>query len=277
MGKKKAKKRAKKQAKKRAKKRSPARKKRKPAPANGANLGFEEKLWATADKLRGHMDAAEYKHVVLGLIFLKYISDAFQERHEELKSTPNADPEDRDEYVGENVFWVPPNARWAYLQKSAKQSTVGKLVDEAMDAIERDNPSLKGVLTKDYARPSLDKTRLGELIDLIAGIGLGDAASRSQDILGRVYEYFLGRFANMLIHLTPNGTICSVCAWRVRVSQNRWRSFRRGSRPRRRVLLIWCRAAGPMALPVRVAGAGGPSACRAVASTSVSRVGIRSP
>jgi len=198
LGKKKtAKKRTKKKkAAKKAKKRSPARKKSKAGRESSASLGFEEKLWAAADKLRGHMDAAEYKHVVLGLIFLKYISDAFQERYEKLNSTPHADPEDRDEYLGENVFWVPPNARWAYLQKSAKQPTVGKLVDEAMDSIERDNPSLKGVLTKDYARPSLDKTRLGELIDLIAGIGLGDAASRSKDVLGRVYEYFLGKFAN---------------------------------------------------------------------------------
>jgi type I restriction enzyme M protein len=171
-------------------------KKSKPAGGNGGNLGFEEKLWAAADKLRGHMDAAEYKHVVLGLVFLKYISDAFQERYEALKADKHADPEDRDEYTAENVFWVPKPARWDKLQAAAKQPTIGKLLDDAMVAIEKENPSLKGVLAKDYARPSLDKHRLGELIDLIGTIGLGDRESRSQDILGRVYEYFLGKFAN---------------------------------------------------------------------------------
>jgi type I restriction enzyme M protein len=163
---------------------------------NGANLGFEEKLWQAADKLRGHMDAAEYKHVVLGLVFLKYISDAFQERYEKLRSEPHADPEDRDEYTAENVFWVPKPARWPHLQGSAKQTTIGKLLDDAMDAIEKANPPLKGVLPKDYNRPALDKHRLGELIDLIGTIGLGDAENRSKDILGRVYEYFLGQFAS---------------------------------------------------------------------------------
>ncbi len=156
---------------------------------NGANLGFEQQLWQMADKLRGHMDAAEYKHVVLGLIFLKYISDAFQERYETLKKEPHADPEDRDEYTAENVFWVPKVARWPRLQDNAKQPTIGKLIDDAMVAIEKENPSLKGVLSKDYARPSLDKHRLGELIDLIGKIGLGDKESR-------VYEYFLGQFAS---------------------------------------------------------------------------------
>jgi type I restriction enzyme M protein len=163
--------------------------------SNGATLGFEQKLWAAADKLRGHMDAAEYKHVVLGLIFLKYISDAFQERYEALKTEKDADPEDRDEYTSENVFWVPPRTRWPQLQKNAKQPTIGKLIDDAMVGIEKENPSLKGVLPKDYGRPDLDKTRLGELIDLIGTIGLGDKDSRSKDILGRVYEYFLGQFA----------------------------------------------------------------------------------
>ncbi len=168
-----------------------------PAKAkNGANLGFEQQLWAAADKLRGHMDAAEYKHVVLGLIFLKYISDAFQERYEALKKEPHADPEDRDEYKAENIFWVPKAARWPHLQGNAKQPTIGKLIDDAMVAIEKENPSLKGVLPKDYARPSLDKHRLGELFDLIGTIGLGDAQNRSHDILGRVYEYFLGQFAS---------------------------------------------------------------------------------
>jgi type I restriction enzyme M protein len=163
---------------------------------NGAHLGFEEKLWAAADKMRGHMDAGEYKHVVLGLIFLKYVSDVFEERHTALRSEKNADPEDRDEYTAENIFWVPKAARWASLQNNAKQPTIGKLIDDAMTAIEKENPSLKGVLSKDYARPALDKQRLGELIDLIGTIGLGDAASRSKDILGRVYEYFLGKFAS---------------------------------------------------------------------------------
>jgi len=163
---------------------------------NGANLGFEEKLWAAADKLRGHMDAAEYKHVVLGLIFLKYISDAFTERYDEVKKDKHADPEDRDEYTAENVFWVPKIARWDKLQAAAKQPTIGKLLDDAMLAIEKENPTLKGVLPTDYARPTLDKHRLGELIDLIGTIGLGNSESRSQDVLGRVYEYFLGKFAN---------------------------------------------------------------------------------
>jgi len=165
--------------------------------SNGANLGFEEKLWQAADKLRSNMDASEYKHVVLGLIFLKYISDAFNEVYQELVNDPEklADPDDIDEYKSKNVFWVPRKARWDYLQKNAKQPTIGRLVDDAMDAIERDNPNLKGVLPKNYAREALDKQRLGELIDLIGTIGLGDKESRSKDILGRVYEYFLGKFA----------------------------------------------------------------------------------
>lgn len=162
---------------------------------NGNGLGFEEKLWAAADKLRGTMDAAEYKHVVLGLIFLKYISDAFLEKYNVLKNEEHADPEDRDEYSAENVFWVPQKARWAFLQNKAKDPKIGQLLDKAMSEIEQENPSLKGVLPKDYSRPALDKTRLGELIDLIATIGLGDKESRKKDILGRVYEYFLGRFA----------------------------------------------------------------------------------
>ncbi len=162
---------------------------------SGANLGFEAKLWMAADKLRGTMDAAEYKHVVLGLIFLKYISDAFLEKYKTLQKEKFADPEDRDEYLAENVFWVPSEARWHFLQDNARNPNVGQLVDEAMAAIERDNAALKGVLPKDYARPALDKARLGELIDLIATIGLGDEESRKKDILGRVYEYFLARFA----------------------------------------------------------------------------------
>lgn len=161
-------------------------------------INFEGKLWQTADKLRNNMDAAEYKHVVLGLIFLKYISDAFKEVYDELKKDPEglSDPEDKDEYKSRNDFWVPREARWDHIQKKAKQPTIGKDVDDAMDAIERDNPSLKGVLPKNYARPALDKQRLGELIDLIGTIGLGDKESKSKDILGRVYEYFLGQFAD---------------------------------------------------------------------------------
>lgn len=163
---------------------------------NGANLGFEQKLWQAADKLRNNMDAAEYKHVVLGLIFLKYISDAFGQVYKELKEDPNSDPEEKDEYKSRNIFWVPQEARWEFLQKKAKQPTIGKIIDDAMDAIERDNPSLKGVLPKNYAKEALDKQRLGELIDLIGTIGLGDRESRAKDILGRVYEYFLGQFAD---------------------------------------------------------------------------------
>ncbi len=165
---------------------------------NGANLGFEDTLWAAADKLRNNMDAAEYKHVVLGLIFLKYISDAFEEKRLQLAadSSEGADPEDADEYRASNIFWVPKEARWDSLLSQAKQPTIGKLLDDAMVAIERDNLSLRGVLPKEYARPTLDKQRLGELIDLVATIGLGDRASRSRDILGRVYEYFLSQFAS---------------------------------------------------------------------------------
>ena len=157
---------------------------------------FETVMWQAADKLRGNLDAAEYKHVVLGLIFLKYVSDAFEEKHAQLAKETGADPEDRDEYLAENIFWVPPEARWSYLRGRAKDPLIGKLIDSAMVAIERDNPSLKGVLPKDYARPHLDKQRLGELIDLIGNIGLGDKESRSKDILGRVYEYFLSQFAS---------------------------------------------------------------------------------
>jgi type I restriction enzyme M protein len=163
-----------------------------------ANLGFEAKLWLAADKLRNNLDAAEYKHVVLGLIFLKYISDSFLEKYEQLSADTDsgADPEDADEYLAENVFWVPKEARWEHLQDNAKSADIGKLVDDAMVAIERDNRRLKGVLPKNYARPALDKQRLGELIDLIGTIALGDAENKSKDILGRVYEYFLGKFAS---------------------------------------------------------------------------------
>ena len=171
---------------------------KKPDKKGGGDLGFEDKLWKTADELRGSMDAAEYKHVVLGLIFLKYVSDAFIERHRQLvaEAAEGADPEDADEYRAHNVFWVPKEGRWEKLQSQAKQPNIGKLVDDGMVAIERDNPTLKGVLPKDYARPALDKQRLGALIDLISTIGLGDEESRKKDILGRVYEYFLSQFAS---------------------------------------------------------------------------------
>ncbi|AFM13310.1 type I restriction-modification system subunit M [Turneriella parva] len=167
-------------------------------PTQSANLGFEATLFKAADKLRNNMDAAEYKHVVLGLIFLKYISDAFQEKHDQLvaEQAQGADPEDRDEYKADNIFWVPKEARWSFIQAKAKMPEIGKLLDDAMDAIEHDNESLKGVLPKNYARPALDKQRLGELIDLIATIGLGRKENKSKDILGRVYEYFLSEFAS---------------------------------------------------------------------------------
>lgn len=166
--------------------------------SSAANIGYESELWKTADTLRGSMDAAEYKHVVLGLIFLKYISDAFEEKHAELEAekSQGADPEDPDEYRALNIFWVPLEARWSLLKAQAKQSTIGQFIDDAMTSIERDNPSLKGVLPKDYARPALDKQRLGQLIDLISNIRVGDAEARSRDVLGRVYEYFLSQFAS---------------------------------------------------------------------------------
>ena len=163
-------------------------------------LQLERTLWQAADKLRSNMDAAEYKHVVLGLIFLKYISDAFQERYNKLKDEEpetGADPEDKDEYVAERIFYVPPSARWSWLQGRAKMPSIGKDIDDAMDAIEKDNPVLKGVLPKDYARPTLDKQRLGELIDLIGSITLSkEGKGKDKDILGEVFEYFLGQFAD---------------------------------------------------------------------------------
>jgi type I restriction enzyme M protein len=165
------------------------------------NLELEKTLWQAADKLRNNMDAAEYKHVVLGLIFLKYISDAFDELYQKLeaeKEETGADPEDKDEYTAERIFFVPPQARWKkWLQKRAKLPTIGKDIDDAMDAIEKDNPSLKGVLPKDYARPALDKQRLGEIIDLIGSISLNkNGKAKGKDVLGDVYMYFLGQFAD---------------------------------------------------------------------------------
>src|ERR1019366_6499555 len=164
-------------------------------PQNGANLGFEAQLFLAADKLRGNLEPSDYKHVALGLIFLKYISDAFEAKHTALLADDPDSAEDQDEYLAENVFWVPKDARWTYLQANAKQPTIGKLIDDAMLAIEANNPSLKGVLPKDYNRPALDKVMLGELIDLISGIALHEQDGKARDLLGRVYEYFLAGFA----------------------------------------------------------------------------------
>ncbi len=163
---------------------------------NSTIVGYEPQLWQAANTLRGSMDAAEYKHVVLGLIFLKYVSDVFEEHYLRLKNTPYADPEDPDEYRAENIFWVPQEARWDRLKANARQPNIGQLVDQAMDAIERENPTLRGVLPKDYARSSLDQGRLGELIDRITNIQVGGDEARAQDVLGRVYEYFLSQFAS---------------------------------------------------------------------------------
>ena len=166
-------------------------------PQGGAITGHEAELWAMADTLRGSMDAAEYKHVVLGLIFLKYISDAFEERHAAVLDEWGEDAaEDRDEYLAENILWVPREARWSHLKGQARQPDIGQAVDDAMAAVERENPSLRDVLPKEYARPALDKQRLGQLIDMIGNIRVGDREARSRDVLGRVYEYFLSQFAS---------------------------------------------------------------------------------
>jgi type I restriction enzyme M protein len=161
----------------------------------GANLGFEAQMFLAADKLRKNLEPSDYKHVALGLIFLKYISNAFEAKRAALLAEDAAAAEDPDEYLAENVFWVPKEARWSHLQASAKLPTIGKLIDDAMAEIEKANPGLKGVLPKDYNRPALDKVMLGELIDLISGIGMGEPGDKAKDILGRVYEYFLGGFA----------------------------------------------------------------------------------
>ena len=166
---------------------------------NGALVGYEADLWRMADALRGSMDAAEYKHVALGLIFLKYISDAFGEARARLQADSHqtgADPDDPDEYRADNIFWVPPEARWQHLQAQAIQPNIGQTVDAAMVAIERENPSLRDVLPKEYARPALDQQRLSQLINMISNIRVGDAEARGRDVLGRVYEYFLSQFAS---------------------------------------------------------------------------------
>jgi len=162
---------------------------------NTGNIGFEETLWKAADKLRGSMDASEYKHVVLGLIFLKYISDKFETKFNALVEEGAGFEEDRDEYEAENIFWVPKEARWTFIKDNAKDSKIGQYIDDAMILIEKENPSLKGVLDKRYARPEIDKRRLGELIDLISTIKLHQNGEK--DLLGRVYEYFLGQFASV--------------------------------------------------------------------------------
>ncbi|MGO1069779.1 type I restriction-modification system subunit M [Lysobacter sp. CA199] len=168
-----------------------------PVPSRelGPELDYADKLWKAADKLRGNMEPSDYKHVALGLIFLKYISDAFEARYAELLTEGTQAAEDKDEYLADNIFWVPKEARWSYLKANAKRPGIGTFIDDAMRAIEKDNDSLKGVLPKDYARPALNKVMLGELIDLISGIALAEGGSRSRDVLGRVYEYFLGQFA----------------------------------------------------------------------------------
>lgn len=161
---------------------------------SSANIGFEETLWKSADKLRGSMDSAEYKYVVLGLIFMKYISDKFETKYEELVEEGDGFEEDRDEYEAENIFWVPKEARWGYLKDNAKDPKIGQIIDDAMILIEKENSTLAGVLDKRYAKPELDKRRLGELIDLISTIKLHKNGEK--DLLGRVYEYFLGQFAS---------------------------------------------------------------------------------
>lgn len=160
-----------------------------------ATIGFEDQLWASADKLRNNMDASEYKHVILGLIFLKYVSDTFMEKHEELMEDDPDFAEDRDEYTAEGIFWVPENARWNYIAEKSKQSEIGAVIDEALDNIEKENETLRGVLPKNYSRPELDKRILGEIVDLFTNINIGGTIEKEKDVLGRVYEYFLGKFA----------------------------------------------------------------------------------
>lgn len=155
---------------------------------------LEQKLWETADTLRGNVSSSDYKEIVLGLIFLKYISDSFEKKHSELTKLPNVEPEDRDEYRAKNIYWVPKQARWSFIRDFAKQPSIGTIIDGAMEEVEKDNPDLKGVLFKNFARESLDKRRLGELIDIISTIDM--SGSDKGDVLGQVYEYFLGKFAH---------------------------------------------------------------------------------
>lgn len=161
----------------------------------GVNLGFEQNLWEMADKLRGNIESSEYKHVVLGLIFLKYISDAFEEKYSELVDEAEGFEEDMDAYTADNVFFVPKDARWDNIKTQAKKPTIGQIIDDAMVAVEKSNDGLKGVLPKNYARPEIDKAKLGELIDQFS-FKVGDKEARAKDVLGRVYEYFLGKFGS---------------------------------------------------------------------------------
>ncbi len=171
---------------------------RSPRPSsNGATIGFEKELWTAADKMRGNMEPSEYKHVALGLIFLKFISEAFEAKYAELQADDLSDPEDIDEYLAANIFFVPEESRWSKLQANAKQPTIGTLIDDAMRGLESANPSLKGVLSKDYARPSLNKTMLGELIDAFSKLTMTGDDGKGRDVFGRVYEYFLNGFAGV--------------------------------------------------------------------------------
>lgn len=164
------------------------------AKNNSAELGFEKKIWAAADTLRGNMDASEYKHVVLGLVFLKYISDKFEERYETLKAEGEGFEEDKDEYLAENIFYVPQSARWGQIASNAHTPEIGLVIDTAMQAIEKENDRLRGILPKNFGRPELDKRRLGEIVDIFTNIPMVDHAG-AQDVLGRTYEYCLSQFA----------------------------------------------------------------------------------
>lgn len=163
---------------------------------NSADLGFEKEIFKAADKLRGNVDAAEYKNIVLGLIFLKYISDSFEERHQELVDEGDGFEEDRDEYIAENIFFVPEEARWDYIAKQATTPEIGQVIDQAMVSIEEENDRLRGILPKNYARPELDKRRLGEVVDLFNNLKLKEQGN-SKDILGRTYEYAIAQFASL--------------------------------------------------------------------------------
>lgn len=156
---------------------------------------LEKQLWASAEKMRGAVPVSDYKFIILGLIFLKYISDTFEERHRELVEEGAGFEEDIDAYMAENVFWVPAKARWKYLSSHSKDSNIGQIIDEALDQIEKENPSLKGVLIKDYNNPDYKNVNLGEIIDLFTNIKIGNKEAKEKDLLGRIYEYFLGQFA----------------------------------------------------------------------------------
>lgn len=159
-------------------------------------LGYEDTLWEAADKLRNNVDPSLYKHIILGLVFLKYVSEAFEIKYEELKKEPYADPEDRDEYKSANIFWIPKGARWEDIQIYANKPEIGKVIDNAMELIEKENPDLKGILNKNYANPDLDKTVLGELVTLFTNLEIGTSQAQEIDMLGRVYEYFISKFAS---------------------------------------------------------------------------------